>query len=383
MQFRILFFTFVKTLNLIFTKMKLFKKLGYLFPFILPTLWVWGTYRGEIWSYSAVIFAFGLIPIIDFLAGIDKQNFAKEEEKQVADEWYYKGVLYLWAFLQVGLLVWACDVITYKNMPTSELIGFLLSAMTVLGGIGITVAHELGHKNGKLEQFLAKIILNTVFYRHFFIEHNRGHHVQVATLQDPATSRKNQSFYAFWVQSVFGSIRSAWNLEKKRLERKGKSVWSIENEMWACLFQPLGLMFSLTIIFSYWAGSIVWQVPLFYLGQSILSFSLLEAVNYIEHYGITRRKLPNGKYERVEHLHSWNASHLISNFFLFQLQRHSDHHAYANRPYQILRHFEDSPQLPAGYPTMIITALFPPLWFVIMNKRLDKWQKQNYILSDT
>ena len=362
--------------------MKLFKKTGYLFPFILPFLWIWGTYQGAFWSYSAVIFAFGLIPLIDFLAGIDKQNFEKEEEKQVKEEWYYRGVLYFWTFLQMGLLFWASYIITNRNMSYSELIGFLLSTMTVLGGIGITVAHELGHKNSKLEQFLAKTILNTVFYRHFFIEHNRGHHVHVATSADPATSLKNQSFYAFWWQSVIGSIKSAWSLEKQRLERKGMSVWSIENEMWACLFQPLGLMLFLTIFFSYLAGNIVWQVPLFYFGQSILSFSLLEAVNYIEHYGITRRRLPNGKYERVEHLHSWNASHLISNFFLFQLQRHSDHHAYANRPYQILRHFEDSPQLPAGYPTMIILALFPPIWFAIMNKRLENWEGQNYLLSE-
>lgn len=363
--------------------MKLFKKLGYLFPFILPTLWIWGTYKGGFWSYSAVLFAFGLIPLIDFLAGIDKQNFGKEEEKQVADEWYYRGVLYLWAFVQVGLLVWACYVVAYQSLSYGEYVGFLLSTMTVLGGIGITVAHELGHKNSKWEQFLAKTILNTVFYRHFFIEHNRGHHVQVATPQDPATSRKNQSFYAFWWQSVVGSIKSAWNLEKKRLERKGKSVWSIENEMWACLFQPLTLMFLLTLFFSLLKGEFMWQVPTFFLVQSVFSFSLLEAVNYIEHYGISRRKLPNGKYERVEHLHSWNASHLISNFFLFQLQRHSDHHAFANRPYQVLRHFEDSPQLPAGYPTMIITALFPPLWFSLMNKRLEHWERQNYVRTDT
>jgi alkane 1-monooxygenase len=359
-------------------EMKIFKKLGYLFPFILPTLWVWGNYQGGFWQYSAVIFAFGLVPIIDFLVGIDRHNFAKEEEKQVLDEWYYKGVLYLWAFVQGGLLLWACYVVAFQHLSSSEYVGFLLSAMTVLGGIGITVAHELGHKNNRFEQFLAKAILNTVFYRHFFIEHNRGHHVHVATPSDPATSRKNQSFYAFWWQSVTGSIRNAWNLEKKRLERKGKSVWSAENEMWACLFQPLALMISLTALFSLWKGEFLWQVPVFFLSQSVLSFSLLEAVNYIEHYGIMRRQLPNGKYERVEHLHSWNASHLISNFFLFQLQRHSDHHAYANRPYQVLRHFEDSPQLPAGYPTMIITALFPPLWFALMNKRLERWQQQNY-----
>ncbi len=351
------------------------KKFGYLFPFILPTLWVWGYYQGGIWNYATVFFAFGMVPILDAILGVDKHNFPKEAEKQISEEWYYKGILYLWAFLQVGLLIWACYVVSLNTLQTYEYVGFLLSTMTVLGGVGITVAHELGHKNSRFEQILAKIILDTVFYRHFFIEHNRGHHVNVATPLDPATARKNQSFYQFWWQSVWGSIRSAWHLEAKRLEKKGKSVWSSENEMWNCFFEPLMLMLVLSTSMSIWQGYFAWQVAVFFVLQSILSFSLLEAVNYIEHYGITRRLLENGKYERVDPLHSWNASHLLSNFFLFQLQRHSDHHAYASRRYQILRHFDESPQLPAGYPTMILLALVPPLWFAVMNKRLDAWEK--------
>lgn len=354
------------------------KKFGYLFPFILPTLWVWGYYQGGIWNYATVLFAFGVIPIFDAILGIDKHNFPKEAEKQISEEWYYKGVLYLWAFLQVALLVWACYAVSLNTLQTYEYVGFLLSTMTVLGGVGITVAHELGHKNSRFEQILAKIILDTVFYRHFFIEHNRGHHVNVATPLDPATARKNQSFYRFWWQSVRGGIRSAWKIEAKRLEKKGKAPYSIENELWNCFVEPLFLMITLVAFTSLMQGYFTWQVGVFYLLQSVLSFSLLEAVNYIEHYGITRRLLENGKYERVEHLHSWNASHLLSNFFLFQLQRHSDHHAYASRRYQILRHFEDSPQLPAGYPTMVLLALVPPLWFAVMNKRLDDWEKSVY-----
>lgn len=352
------------------------KKFGYLFPFVLPILWVGGYYLSGMWNYATVLFAFGLIPILDAIIGIDKHNFTKEQEKQIGEKLYYKAILYAWGFLQIGLLVWACYVVTFGSWQAYEYVGFLLSAMTVLGGIGITVAHELGHKNSSFEQFLAKIILDTVFYRHFFIEHNRGHHVNVATPLDPATARKNQTFYAFWWQSIIGGIRSAWNLEKKRLQKKGKNAWSWENEMWRCLIEPLTLLLTLTAAMSFLKGQFAWQVVVFFLLQSLLSFSLLEAVNYIEHYGITRRLLANGRYERVEHLHSWNASHLLSNFFLFQLQRHSDHHAYAGRRYQILRHFDESPQLPAGYPTMILIALIPPLWFAIMNKRLEQWQAQ-------
>ncbi|KOY86802.1 alkane 1-monooxygenase [bacterium 336/3] len=362
--------------------MKSLKKLGYLMPFILPTLWLTGYYGGGIWNYATLIFAFVLIPILDAGVGVDTQNPEKEEEKSLSDEKFYKIVTFSWAFLQVGLVIWACYVVSLQTLQTYELVGFVLSTMTVTGGVGITVAHELGHKNTRIEQFLAKVILATVCYRHFYIEHNRGHHVNVATPLDPATSRKNQTFYAFWWQTVVGSIRSAWDLEKRRLQKQNLSVWHFSNEMWACIFQPILFIGVITLLISYLQGYFVWQVPVFFLVQSILGFSLLEAVNYIEHYGIKRKLLPSGKYQRVEHLHSWNASHLISNFFLFQLQRHSDHHAFANRRYQVLRHFEESPQLPAGYPTMILTALVPPLWFAIMNKRLEAWENEVYLAEN-
>ncbi|MDX1904443.1 MAG: alkane 1-monooxygenase [Thermonemataceae bacterium] len=352
------------------------KKIGYIFPFILPALWVWGYYEGGIWNYASVSFAFVGIPLLDFLLGVDKKNIPKEKENEASQDWYYAFILYSWAAIQLSLLVWACWVVAISNWQFADFLGFLLSTMTVMGGIGITVAHELGHKNNYWEQFLAKILLDTVFYRHFFIEHNRGHHVNVATPKDPATSKANQNVYAFWWQSVWGGIKSAWHLEKRRLERKGKSIWSKENDIWACIAEPLVLILFITLLISWWENEFLWEIPAFFLLQSLLSFSLLEVVNYIEHYGINRKILANGKYERVEHLHSWNASHLLSNFFLFQLQRHSDHHAYANRRYQVLRHFEDSPQLPAGYPTMILIALVPPLWFSIMNKRLNSWRKE-------
>jgi len=362
--------------------MKSAKKLGYLMPFILPALWVLGFYGGGAWNYATLVFAFGLIPMLDAWVGVDTRNPQKEEEKGLSDEKFYQGVTFSWTFLQVGLIIWACYVVSLGSMQTYELVGFVLSTMTVMGGVGITVAHELGHKNTTLEQFLAKIILVTVCYRHFYIEHNRGHHVHVATPLDPATSQKNQTFYAFWWQTVAGSWASAWGLEKKRLEKQQKSMWSLSNEIWACVFQPLAFITIITFVISYLQGIFVWQVPVFFFVQSILAFSLLEAVNYIEHYGIRRKLLASGRYERVEHLHSWNASHLISNFFLFQLQRHSDHHAFSSRRYQILRHFEESPQLPAGYPTMILTALVPPLWFRIMNKRLETWEKQVYLAEN-
>jgi alkane 1-monooxygenase len=236
-------------------------------------------------------------------------------------------------------------------------------------------SNELGHRTEKIEQFYAKVLLMTVCYMHFFIEHNRGHHVRVATPEDPATSRKDESLYAFWWRSVTDGYLSAWHLEAERLAKKGLSSSSLQNQMiW---FQLLPIFFAGVSfgISSLLLERLVWEVPLFFFAQSVLAFTLLELVNYLEHYGMERKKLSNGGYEKVTPIHSWNASQLVSNFLLFQLQRHSDHHAYAYKRYQVLDHHDQSPQLPAGYSAMIILACFPPLWFAVMNPRLEKWKK--------
>jgi alkane 1-monooxygenase len=214
---------------------------------------------------------------------------------------------------------------------------------------------------------------------HFFIEHNRGHHVRVATPEDPATSRKGETFYGFWWRSVTQGYLSSWHLEIERLQKKGLGFWSLSNQMiW---FQILPLIFVSFFfgLFSYLEQRLVWEVPAFFFIQSILGFSLLELVNYLEHYGMERKQLPSGAYEKVTPLHSWNASQLVSNFLLFQLQRHSDHHAVAHKRYQVLDHNDASPQLPAGYSAMIILACIPPLWFAVMDPRLSQWQKKRNI----
>jgi alkane 1-monooxygenase len=298
----------------------------------------------------------------------------------VGDEFYYRFVTYIWTFVQVAFVVWGAFAVTTGRLTTTlEWVGFVIGFSLVTGGIGITVAHELGHKKSKLEQFYSKLILMTVCYMHFFIEHNRGHHVQVATPDDPATSRHNESFYVFWFRSVFHGYAHAWQLEKESLHRKGFSTWSLKNEMiWFALL-PIIFCVALTIIGTILTGRIVWEIPVFFFTQSFFAFTLLELVNYIEHYGIVRNQSVEGKYERVNPLHSWNASHLVSNFFLFQLQRHSDHHANAIKRYQLLNHYDDSPQLPFGYPTMILIALLPPLWFATMNPLLQEWKEKVYL----
>jgi alkane 1-monooxygenase len=212
----------------------------------------------------------------------------------------------------------------------------------------------------------------TVSYMHFFIEHNKGHHVWVATPKDPATSRKGESFYRFYFRSVFGSFLSAWEIEKERLRRKNISAWSFQNDMILYTILPFVFCGFLMVSLYLYSGSFSLNVPIFFFVQGILGFSLLEAVNYI-----VRNEIANGRYERVNPLHSWNSNYLVTNFYLFQLQRHSDHHANASRRYQVLRHFDESPQMPQGYPAMMMMALVPPLWFKVMDNRLEKWKMES------
>ncbi len=353
------------------------QKIGFFTAFIIPALVIIGFYEGGYWNFLTIVFSFLLIPLIDQLLGIDTSNVPENEIKIRGEEFFYRFITYCWTYFQLAFMVWGCYAITSGKISTpAEWAGFVIGFSLVSGGIGITVAHELGHKKSGLERFYGKILLMTVSYMHFYIEHNRGHHVYVATPQDPATARKNENFYSFWLRSVFGSYAHAWRMEKESLNRNNRKIFSIHNEMLWFAFLPAVFCAVLTGIFSYALQRFTWEIPVFFFAQSFLAFSLLELINYVEHYGIMRKEIAPGKYERVNPLHSWNASHLISNFFLFQLQRHSDHHAFAHKRYQILDHYDESPQLPFGYPTMIIIAAIPPLWFGLMNKRLEQWRAQ-------
>lgn len=357
--------------------MSLLKKLGFLSIFTIPALIVWGYYMGGVWTFSGFIFGYGIIPLLDTLIGKDPENITEESFDKVISNRYFYTVVYAQVYVHIAIVLFSAYVVSLQTMTTLEWTGLLLSVMLFMSS-GINIAHELGHKRSKIAQFHSQLTLMLVGYMHFFIEHNKGHHVNVATPKDPATSKKNQTFYAFWVQSVLGGWRSAWGIESRRLERHGLRVWSRHNAMLWYIALPVAFCALLTTVLSWGSGHIIWAVPVFWVAQSILAFSSLEAVNYVEHYGIVRREIAPGKYERVNPLHSWNSNHRVSNFFLFQLQRHSDHHAHAARPYQVLRHFDESPQLPSGYPVMILMSLVPPLWFGIMNKRLEHWQGKAY-----
>jgi len=353
------------------------KKIGFFSALILPFLLVYGYYMGGALLFSIHIFVFVLLPLMDFLISKDKSNIPSSAVSKHTNAYFYRFITFLWVYVQFGILIWTFYVVSTHTLLGWEWIAFISGTALVTGGIGITVAHELGHRSEKIEQFYSKVLLMMVCYMHFFIEHNRGHHVRVATPEDPATSRFGESFYRFWLRSVIDGYRSAWELEADRLRKKSLPIWSHHNQMiqfaiWTLIFVCLAFG-----SFSIWMDRWVWEIPFFFFAQSFLGFSLLEIVNYLEHYGMERRKLPNGKYEKVAPIHSWNASQIVSNFLLFQLQRHSDHHTNAYKRYQVLDHYDESPQLPAGYSAMIIVALFPPIWFYLMNSRLEKWKRNS------
>jgi alkane 1-monooxygenase len=354
-------------------------KIGFFTAFILPALLIGGAYAGGWWNFITLAFSFILMPVIDQWGGLDTSNVPSSQVKIVSEDFYYRLVTFIWTYFQLALVIWAAYMISSGKIDSPPAwIGFTLSFGVIAGGIGITVAHELGHKNSAVERFYSKALLMMVCYMHFYLEHNRAHHVHVATPLDPATARKDENFYAFWVKSVFHGYAHAWNMEKESLQRKNLPVWSLRNQMIQFAILPLVFCAALFGLFSMIYQRPVWEVPVFFFSQSFIALTLLELVNYVEHYGIMRKEISPGKFERVNPTHSWNASHLISNFFLFQLQRHSDHHAAAHKRYQVLDHHDQSPQLPFGYPTMILIAMVPPIWFAVMNKRLEEWRNVTY-----
>ncbi|MBJ8348135.1 alkane 1-monooxygenase [Antrihabitans sp. YC2-6] len=312
-----------------------------------------------------------LLPILDVFFGPDGQNPPDEVMEQLENDKYYRYCTYAFIPLQLASLVFACylwsaSAVDWLGLDNGlGLISKIGLALTigVMGGIGINTAHELGHKKDELERWLSKITLAQTVYGHFYIEHNRGHHVRVATPEDPASSRFGESFWTFLPRSVSGSFRSSWELEKTRLKRLGKSPWTIHNDVLNAWLMSIALFGVLAAVF----GPIV--LP-FLLLQAVYGFSLLETVNYLEHYGLLRQKTASGRYERCTPAHSWNSDHIVTNLFLYHLQRHSDHHANPTRRYQTLRSMAEAPNLPSGYASMIGIAYFPPLWRKVMDHRV-------------
>lgn len=316
---------------------------------------------GAFWFFGPVL-VFGIFPALDALRGLDATNPPESIVKWLEQDRYYRWCTYAFLPLQYAGLIFACWMWAHGGLSLIESIGLSLT-VAMVSGVAINTAHELGHKRARLERSLSKVALAQSGYGHFYIEHNRGHHVRVATPEDPASARFGESFYAFLPRTVIGSLRSAWGLEKVRLQRCGERVISIHNDILQAWAMTVVLYAVMIAIF----GPIV--IP-FMLIQSVLGASLLEVVNYLEHYGLLRQRRDDGRYERTQPQHSWNSNNVASNVLLYHLQRHSDHHANPTRRYQALRHMDEAPQLPTGYAGMIVIAAIPPLWRRIMDHRV-------------
>jgi alkane 1-monooxygenase len=344
-------------------KLKYFK---YLCAYLVPAVVVLSIYLRGYYSYSALIFVFGLVPLIELFTRVDTYNLNAVEEAIAKEDSFYDYLLYLLVPVQFLILAFFLYRVSDTDLATYEIIG-LISAYGMACGLAINNAHELGHRNSRFEQFMSKSLLMTSLYMHFFIEHNRGHHLNVATDEDPASSRYGENIYQFYLRTISGSWRSAWALEKKRLRKLGKPFFSLHNEM--LVYQIIQL--TLLIVIGAGFGS---KVLLYFIAGACIGILLLETVNYIEHYGLSRKKIGK-RYERTLPVHSWNSNHPFGRMIMLELSRHSDHHFIADRKYQLLRHFEESPQMPTGYPGMMLLALIPPLWFNVMHHRIENYRE--------
>src|SRR5580692_9566041 len=335
------------------------KRYAWLFGLLVPLLPLvaWGLSaltRLRLFWFAGPLIVFAVIPLLDLAFGPDAKNPPEAVLAALEEDRYYRWCTYAYIPLQYAGLVLACWVWGRGGLSPVDKIGLALTVGCV-SGIAINTAHELGHKRDRLERWLSKIALAQSGYGHFLVEHNRGHHVRVATPEDPASARLGESFWAFLPRTVKGSLVSAWELEREWLDRHGRRCWSIHNNVLNAWAMTVVLFGALTAVF----GLVV--LP-YLLLQMVIGFPLLEVVNYLEHYGLLRQKREDGRYERTRPEHSWNSNNVASNVLLYHLQRHSDHHANPTRRFQALRHFDEAPQLPTGYAGMIVLAAIPPLW---------------------
>lgn len=322
----------------------------------------------NLWAWAPLIIIFGIVPVVDHLIGTDPANPSDEQVKKMDRNYWYRLLTLLVVPAQFATLFFGAWVFVNQNFSLIGQIGWVLSVGIVCAILAINVGHELIHKRNRLESWAGGLLYASVCYGGFKVEHVRGHHVNVSTPEDASSARYGQSLYRFLPAAYKHNFINAWKLEGQRLKRLGLPLFHWRNE----LIWWYGISAILAVV---WGLIFGWQGVLFYLGVSWMSFTTLEIINYVEHYGLHRRKLPSGRYERTTPAHSWNSNYLLSNMALFHLQRHSDHHAFPLRRYQVLRHYDESPQLPTGYAGMYVIALIPPLWFWVMNPRVEAYYK--------
>ncbi|MGB8402915.1 MAG: alkane 1-monooxygenase [Mycobacterium sp.] len=346
---------------------------------MLPLIWGLNQFGWHVAAqlplWIGPILLYVLLPVLDLKFGPDGENPPDEMMERLENDKYYRYCTYVYIPFQYASVIMGAYLFTAKDLGWLGFDGGLswwaklgvALSVGVLGGVGINTAHEMGHKREDLERWLAKITLAQTFYGHFYIEHNRGHHVRVATPEDPASSRFGETFWEFLPRTVWGALKSSTELEAQRIRRLGRSPWDprtyLKNDVLNAWLMSLVFFGVLVAVF----GPTL--IP-FIVIQAVYGFSLLESVNYLEHYGLLRQKTASGRYERCAPVHSWNSDHIVTNLFLYHLQRHSDHHANPTRRYQTLRSIDGAPNLPSGYASLIGLTYFPPLWRRMMDHRV-------------
>lgn len=342
------------------------KRIKYLLVYSLPiTAYISFTSNG-ILTYFPLILFFGLVPILELFFKADNGNFDKETAKFEKEHPLYNWILFAAVPIQIGMLVFFLYTMQ-ESLTIAEKIGRISSMGIMCGVLGINLGHELGHRLNKTEKFLGELMLLTSLNTHFLPYHNGGHHFNVATPHDAATARKNEPLYTFWFRSHFSSYAEAWQLENKRIKELGKSRWSLQHKMIQYTIANMLVLASVFYVFGF-------TILFYFIAAAVTGILLLQTVNYIEHYGLLRVKNEHGRYERVKHTHSWNSDHVIGRLLLFNLSRHSDHHYNGSKHYQILKSLPESPQMPTGYPGMMLLSLIPPLWFKFMNAKISTFQ---------
>ena len=335
------------------------KDLKYLMSYSIALMAFIGISLGGFYNYLAVVFTFIFIPILETIVKKSDEEYTEEEKKSRLLDPFFDLLLYLNIPIVFGIFFFSLDKLAFTS-SVSDIIGIILSASIVMATNGINVGHELGHRKSIIARTCSKLLYLPCQYMHFYIEHNFGHHINVATPEDPATARYKQTLYSFWITSVVRTYVSAWEIQLKLLKVSKRNFFSIKNDMVFYTF------FQITFLaFVYYNFGL--YLTLLSILMSIISFLFLETINYVEHYGLLRKKEPNGRYERVKPHHSWNSNHTIGRIVLYELTRHSDHHFKSSKKYQVLESLENCPHLPYGYPTSILLSLIPPIWFNIMN----------------
>jgi alkane 1-monooxygenase len=340
------------------------KDLKYLMSYSIALIAFLGISLGGIYNYLAVIYTFIFIPLLEIIVKRSNEKYTENEISNRLLDPFFDILLYLNIPLVFSIFFFSLNNLTLAS-SISDLIGIILSTSIVMATNGINVGHELGHRKSIFSRTCSKLLYLPCQYMHFYIEHNYGHHINVATPEDPATAKYKQNLYSFWVTSVFRTYLSAWKIQFKLLKISKRGFLSIKNDM---IFYTLFQFIFLFIIYSYFGL----YITLLSIIMSIISFLFLETINYVEHYGLLRKKDSNGRYERVKPHHSWNSNHTIGRIVLYELTRHSDHHFKSSKKYQVLESLEDCPHLPYGYPTSILLSLIPPIWFKIMNPLVEE-----------